>query len=289
MTSHSNSVPTDLARLGFAAGRTSREHISLSVCSCGQEGTGKTEWACRGPQPVTLITFDPGTERIVTKLRKEGIEIYESIVEIPKPKSLRGVKGKDKERAEAANKKLFSPIWDGVLEQLWGVEKCPSMSGGTLVCDTATELRELARLAILGGLTNIGSFSYGDVNDVLRPVMKALVNRTDLHSVWIHKMGKKYAKKPGEKESSWTGEWERRGFDDIRYFCDLVSEHRFDKGKPAQGKNGFDERFGLRVDVNKEWMEMSGRTLWGEGATFEEVLYETFGEEECDGQEWRFG
>jgi hypothetical protein len=269
-------IPDDLQRIGFETIDPSRKFLSLSVCSSGMEGSGKTRWACLAPEPVAIISFDPGTERVVKRLRKEGREIYGSFVEIPTP-------GTNKER----NKQVYGPIWDKLETQLLGLADSKSMSGGTVVVDTATEMRELARLAILGALKQVGQFSYGDVNDRMRPLCKRIILRGDLNSVWIHKVGKVYVK-GADGNSHWNGKFERRGFDDIRYLTDVIVEHEFDQRK---GKGGV---FKVKVVTNKEYMALSGETRVSEAnmegdevgdplddpASFASIAMDTFPESE---------
>jgi hypothetical protein len=245
---------------------------SLLVCSQALEKRGKTHFAFTLPSPIACISTDTGTEEVAAKFVKDGKKI--GLLNCKAPKTL-----KSKEDATEEWDRVRRG-WDAALENkdLRGV-----------VIDTHTELWQMLRLCRFGKLEQVPPKKYDEVNKEMRDFVKAAKQRRNLNAVFIHKYKKEYAstKKsdgtPGM--DSWTGFYERAGFGDMGYLCDVVIEHNFvspaepGRRKPILPRGGggmFDpdyqigERdFYIRiVDTRFNMVENVGEILGGEYCTF---------------------
>lgn len=196
----------DLITAGFQIISTDVRY-SLAVATQAPEKRGKTHWAMTAPPPIAVIASDTGTENIVQKFMREGkdIALY--------PYRVSPV-GRSKGEYEKEYLKLERAI-EAVLK---------FNNFRSLVVDTATEYWEMLRLARFGKLTQVMPHHYGPVNDEMKSMVKAVVDKPGLNSVWIHKLRKTYATNK-EGKDAWNGNWERAGFGDMGYLVDVVAAH----------------------------------------------------------------
>lgn len=205
--------------LGFSQPST-EDVFSLAVCTQGPEKEGKTHWAFTAPEPIVAVASDTGTLGVARKARQENrrVAVYEYRV----PPSNQ-------------SKTEYEREWLKVEKALTAILLNKNIRSG--VIDTGTEIWEMLRLARFGKLTQVMPHQYGPVNNEMKDLVKAMVDRADLNTVWIHKLKKEYKTNKAGTDS-WTGKFERAGFGDMPYLCDVVVEHFFD----------MEEReFGIRV------------------------------------------
>lgn len=244
LTGRSPASRGSLASVGFTE-VDGASKPSVMVCSSGHEKRGKTHWALTAPGPIAVVSSDTGTLEVCNKFKRAGKKIY--YFEYAPLK-----------RAATAETNL--KIWDTVEKAVRTAVEDTGIR--TLVVDTGTETWELLRLARFGKLTQVMPHHYGPVNAEFRELLKAVQKRPGLNSVWIHKVKKEY-KTNREGKDSWTGKYERSGFTDFGYVCDVIVENYLDSES---------KEFGIRiVDSRYETAEVIGLELTGDMGSFQSL------------------
>jgi hypothetical protein len=129
----------------------------------------------------------------------------------------------------------------------------------TLIIDTATEVWEMLRLARFGKLTQVMPHHYGPVNVEFKELVKSICSKPGLNSIWIHQLKKEY-KQGKDGKDSWTGGYERAGFNGMPYLVDAVVEHYIDMDT---------REFGIRIlDSRYRTAEVLGEEMTGELCSF---------------------
>jgi hypothetical protein len=228
----------------------------------GNEKCGKTDWAFRyTPAPIGCISLDLGTQEVAEKFI-ESKEVYLCSEEIPNA-------GQDKAKYEVS--------WNRILTAHNAIMKNPEIR--TYIWDTGSEIWELLRLARFGKLTQVMPHHYGPLNDEFRKMIKGIaVNRPDMNFIAIHKNKKEYREsKKKEGTDSWTGRYERRGFDDFRFLVDIVLEHGYERDYYDDGTGAFSVRVVDELGVGaRSTAALAGRKWVGEECTFFHVAMEAY-------------
>lgn len=213
----------------------------LIIASCGQEKSGKTDWAIRtAPQPVWVISLDPNGYAVAQRLAQEkDIDVRATKINHRVPV------GKAGSGPEAA--KAYRDQWDE-FKKAWYTAVGSGV--GTLVVDSGTEMREEAILAHLGTIEGAGrARNYGPVNADMKTLIRDLFD-SPLSAVITHKMRDEWV------NDVKTGNKQLRGWDDMEFQVQGNVECWLDKtalpewgrrGKPAMGWEEVDAKTGLSV------------------------------------------
>lgn len=238
-----------MAGLGFAVPSTDLAY-SLAICAQGPEKEGKTHFAFTAPDPIVAIASDTGTEAIAATARKNGKRVATYTYRVPPS---------GQQRSE------YEREWIKIEKALNGVLVNKNIR--SVVIDTGTEVWEMLRLARFGKLTQVMPHHYGPVNNEMKDIVKAMVDRADLNTIWIHKLKKEYKTNKAGNDA-WTGGYERAGFGDMPYLCDVVIEHFFDREN---------RQFGIRVKGSRyNAQNIVGNEYLGDMATFPVLAAECF-------------
>jgi hypothetical protein len=211
------STPYTFSQL-FASSATSHIHPRLAFSIEGNDKCGKSYWAIMtAPDPIAVVTNDPGTLAVVELARSHGKKIYTMSAHFP-------VAPSNVKRAEEINRNDWVEwvnAWD--LDRKAEELIIANKELRTVVKDTETERWHLAELAYFGKL-------QGNKNADVRTKLNAdyqqrfwhLYNsRPDLNIILIHKWGKEY--KPNAKgEFEWTGSFERKGYGGLGFLVDAA-------------------------------------------------------------------
>ncbi len=179
---------------------------------CAVEGgwlTGKTHFALTAEEPIVFFDVDIGTEGVVHKFQALGKKIFIYRVRVPKN----------------ATQDAYSVLW---AETKSRIQKAYSLSHGTVVQDTETEINELARLARFGKLTQVMPHHYAEVNRELGDMLNWAYD-SEMSSIFVRKM------KPKWVNNARTNEMEGAGWGDMEYKCQAnLTMYREDgEGGPA--------------------------------------------------------
>jgi len=190
-----------------------KERIHLVSSIEGQTSTGRSHLACTAPGPIAFIDMDYNSDPVRAKFKAQGKQIYYAKHMIPgkvrhmKPTGKMG-------QFKGTYVKAAVDTWAAVTEDYyWALEHAR-----TVVVDTATELWELCRLAHLlpewGRIEHIKSHHYTPLNTDFRNLLRAGYE-SDANVILTHKVKKEY------KGDSWSGKYERAGFGDIDFVCQV--------------------------------------------------------------------
>ena len=175
------------------------------VCSIeGRGGHGKSHWACGAPGPIAFMDLDFNSSPVRQKFIDNGKEIWYAKYTISS-----SARRKIPTFATAAVRtwNQFQDDYFKALEQ-----------ARTVVVDTASEAWELCRLAHFlpewGRIEKIKSHHYTPLNSNFRNLLRAGYE-SDCNVVLTHKVKKQY------KGENWSGKWERAGFGDIEFVCQV--------------------------------------------------------------------
>ncbi|MDD4984385.1 MAG: AAA family ATPase [Dehalococcoidales bacterium] len=169
----------------------------------GLEKCGKTHFALTAPAPIGLLDMDRGLEGVVEKFAGDK-EIYTTNF-----RSMPSRNQADWERRWGRFKECFHTLLgDSTIR--------------TVVMDTDTEAWEMARLAILGKLTQVKPHHYGTVNAEFRELIDAAFS-TDKNLILICKYKKQYVDRSGGKsdDAKWNGHYEASGFNDLPFLVQV--------------------------------------------------------------------
>lgn len=157
----------------------------------GAEKTGKTHLSLTAPEPVVYHSIDVGTEGVVEKFQQSGknILVKEILYKRGEPQS------------------VYQEMWQTFKDDfILGLQ----VGQGTVVCDTWTEVYELARLAKFGKLEQVQAHHYGPVYAELRSLIREVYN-THMSAILLTKMAPDYN----------TKELVEKGFSDTDFLVQL--------------------------------------------------------------------
>lgn len=207
----------------------------LSLATEGRTKMGKTHFAIMTtPEPVAVITMDPGTAYVAQKAKSQGRKIYTTFIEHHKKE--------DQVTAKASWTK-YRQAWRTIL----GMKFIR-----TMVVDPISESWELLQLAEFGKLKQNNKFAYGALNAEFSGLIDEVYYvRPDLNTIYIQKVKKLYVKgRKKDDDTDMGGDWdgksyEPQGFKNLDYQVDLSIVHEFQKGKFAiRTKDSTATRFG---------------------------------------------
>lgn len=201
----------------------------LAVSIEALDKAGKTYWALMtAPDPIALVTNDPGTQINVDKARAAGKTIHQLLLNYQGPDKL--VK-----KADEVNKGEWASwveTWTKYTTFMKAVIR--DRSCRTWVTDTETDIWHLAELAYFGKLAGNSSM---DIRPKLNHAYQELFwnlykGRPDLNMILIHRLKKKYIKKEGKNPDApadWNGEYETEGYGRMPFMVDLTLRAEWDK------------------------------------------------------------
>lgn len=183
---------------------TSETMTALIMSICGEEGQGKTHFALSAPGPIALFNTDIGLRGVVEKFADDKT-IYPFTVNVPcerQPDSSSDKRTPGERLSDDARMEWDRFIIDGVKIAL------RNSSIKTVICDTATELWELLRLAHFGKLTEVQSWHYGPCNAEYRNFIKMFFDKDDSpikNLILIHKMKTVYVNNKSTDKREYAG------------------------------------------------------------------------------------
>jgi len=211
----------------------------------GPDKSGKTTFACTAPGPVLLVNTDQGDEGVITPAKFPGKDIY--IVDIC-PGTEFVALGQEAKAEEAFE--TFKEAYR------WGLNHC-----NTIVWDKADHIWELARLVILGRLTNIRPHHYTEVNNTFRYLIKEADSVKNVNLILIHNLKEEWI------DEKFTGRLVRAGFKETGGLVQTSVTTNFSDGE-----------FGGTIDFCRQNMDLCGEELTGIGFDFENLLELVFGD-----------
>ena len=182
----------------------------------GEEKVGKTSFALKSTrEPIFLFNFNMGLEGILRNFRDKDLVICD----LPRGGWIaQETSGEKEQLAEARNAML----------KFYKAYRYAIKTEGTIVMDTASELRELLRLARLGKLDQVQARYYGPVNAEERAILQMAKDQPNISFVAIHQLKDEY------KNDKRTGGRVRHGAGDIGYLsdCTVVLSRNMADGVP---------------------------------------------------------
>jgi len=141
------------------------------VDMAAEEKSGKSHFALTGPAPIIYHSIDVGTEGVVEKFQStKEILVKEILYQQGEPQS------------------VYQDMWNTFKDD-WALGLTAGY--GTVVCDTWTEIYELARLARFGKLEQVQAHHYGPVYAELKKLIRDIYD-TKMSAVLLSKMGREY-------------------------------------------------------------------------------------------------
>ena len=235
MVAYKKPAPPQQGPDGFTEA-SSEEKLRLILNVEGGEKEGKTHFALTAPGPIALIDMDIGLEGVVSKFIKEK-KIYVASFNY----------------REATDPKQWDEMWQKMKKCF--LDALTNNAIKTLVCDTATEMWELLRMASFGKLAQVKPHHYAPVNAEFRDLLRKAYD-TDKNLILIHKQKKEYV------DEKWTGNMERAGFGDVGYAVQAnVISWRVSALDVVYGKGRDDEYqgFGITVKDCRQRPELAGQ------------------------------
>lgn len=161
------------------------------VDMAAEEKSGKSHFALTGPEPIIYHSIDVGTEGVVEKFQEAGksILVKEILYQQGEPQS------------------VYQDMWN-TFKSDWALGL--TAGEGTVVCDTWTEIYELARLAKFGKLEQVQAHHYGPVYAELKKLIRDVYD-TRMSCVLLSKMGREYG----------TSNMEVKGYKDTCYLVQM--------------------------------------------------------------------
>ena len=191
------------------------------LCSVeGRGGAGKSDWACGAPGPILFMDLDFNSDPVRQKFLDKGKEIWYAKYNIP---------GMTRHLKPAGSKGAFSGAYVTAAVNTWAKFQADYYKGlgqaRTIIIDTATAAWELCRLAHFlpewGRIEKIKNHHYTPLNSDFRNLLTAGYE-SDCNVILTHKVKKLY------QGDSWNGKWERAGFGDIEFACQVNVVTLFD-------------------------------------------------------------
>lgn len=244
----------ELLGMGFSLVKKNADPRAI-IASHAHDKCGKTHWAASAKGPVCFFNLDQGDEGVVDKLASLGKDIVIKTIKFPKPKM--------GEKAEERVKR-YEPIYDDFRDSWY--KACESKLFNTVVTDTHSHVNELLRLARFGKLEQVVPEAYGPVNAEFEELSNYPKQFPGLNAIYIHKLGKKYVKAPGQKRGEWDGTYERKGYSGMNYVAQVNLEHYRTEGGG----------FGIRIVNNRFQSSLDGMELEDEMCTFQFLMTQLF-------------
>jgi hypothetical protein len=240
----------DRDNYGFERADFGSDSGAIVISGCGLEGSGKTDFALTGPEPIYYYGIDPNVKSVIKKWQKRK-EIYINLFRAP---AISFAKDRDDV------KDVAQPEWDRFLDSYRAVaEEDVDPPAATVVLDTATEFRELQLLSEFGKAIQIPQQLYTPVNAVYQDLVKAMKACPSLKVlVLLHRVKDVYETKivktrsgKEEKSERVPGKYERQGYNKTGNLveCEVLLKHDIEQGDELA------DRFGL------EWWKCTPRPI----------------------------
>ena len=173
---------------GFTrATKTTKHRAIISVQ--GKEKVGKTNFGLTGPGPIAVQNVDIGIEGVVDKFAESKM-IFVNDYRF------------DSRAAEGLD---WKDLWKRVKDDFYAALESGSFR--TIMIDTWSEMYEVARMGILGKLTNVLPRDYGKVYAQMREMIRTAFSH-DTNVILLNKV------KPEYVADKSTGRLVRAGFKD---------------------------------------------------------------------------
>ena len=200
---------------------TSEVKPRLIVSVEGLEKKGKTHFALTAPGPLALLNLDMGDEGVVKKFVDSKL-IFKQ----------------DYRRNRRMEQKDHQKLWEQLKSDFYTALDHPEIR--TIILDTATDIWELCRLAVLGRLSQVQPFQYGEANEEFKDLFKEAIG-SNKNVILLHQVKKEYA------NNQPTGDYERAGFSKVGYLVQVLIKMTTKDLMTEDGKT-FDRRqFGFRI------------------------------------------
>jgi hypothetical protein len=207
----------------------------------GMQGKGKTYFSFTAPEPIGLINFDDGWQRVIHHF--QGKSINKADIESPDIP-----KGWTPEQVT----NLYAPVY----EQFKREFEFALANMRTVVVDTMTSAWAIARLAFLGtqGGVKGKQYAYSPVNDDFRRLLRLRRKHPETNIILLHREKAEYV------SDQKTGNFELAGFGEIPFEVDDLI--RVDTV-------GAD--FTVKILESKTTPAVTGKIMKAPGATFADV------------------
>jgi hypothetical protein len=251
----------------------------LAVAGDGMDKNGKSHWSfMTTPDPIMVVTNDPGSETILKKAYKKGRKIAGVMrLEYETPDSKVVSKGDvDKEQQRLWNR-AWTRYTEG-MEELAGNRKDGIR---TVIVDTHSAIYELAQLAKFGKLrgNKENQNLWAEINSEMHKAFWDLYkNRPDLNIVLLHKLKKEYAATSTGKDA-WTNRYERQSNRDVGFWVDISLRFGWDKSQRCfytEIQDGQPIRFNPGGGVTPEDNPLIGKRWSGADSTFWALAMDVF-------------
>jgi hypothetical protein len=237
----------------------------------GQPSGGKTELALSAPGNIVCVTIDRGHVGLMLnpnppKTRNKNV--YWKVLEPPMP--------------TAAAQTDFTAFWQLVRTESYAAVGHKEVR--SVVFDGDSDSWEIQRMAEFGKLTQIPSHLYTTVNAARRAFYSRLKD-SGKFVVLTSKMTKEYKtvygpngqpelNDKGQPKRQWTGQWERKGFDDLDYSLEMSlhcyrADAKYDDTGVFLVSGG---EFRARLDLCKSDRSLEGSEFGGEDCNLPVIL-----------------
>lgn len=214
----------------FTPYKFTEEVPRLAIAGDGMDKNGKSHWSfMTTPDPIMVVTNDPGTETILRKAYKRGRKIAGVLrleYEIPDPKVI--AKGDvDKEQ-----QRLWNKAWNRYTDGMSELADSTKDGIRTVIVDTHSAIYDLAQLAKFGKLRgnkenqNLWAEINGEMHKAFWDLYK---NRPDLNIILLHKLKKEYKASVSTGKDAWSGQYERQSNRDVGFWVDISLRFGWDK------------------------------------------------------------
>lgn len=170
-----------------------------------ESACGKTTFALTSEaEPICLINFNKGLEGIMGRFKDKDIYVLELprgqfiVSELEIPNREKWAEAAQKEAAEA---------WDKFRKAY----KAALAVGGTVILDTASEMKELLRVARFGKLEQVQARYYGPVNAEYNAIFQLAYDNPTINLIAIHELTDEY------RNDKRTGKRVVKGATDLTY------------------------------------------------------------------------
>lgn len=267
-------IPTSLLRGPFKVqDQIMRSHgrfFPNTVGIHGKPSEGKTELALSAPGPIGTVTVDRGHMGLMlnpTPPPTRCKDVVWQVIDPPMP--------------SAAEQNEFKKYWIDIRTASYNAAAMPDLR--TLLLDGDSDTWEIQRMAEFGKLTQVPSHLYTGVNAARRAYYAKLTDANKF-LIFTSKMMKEYRPvygPDGKQELDnnnkpvrrWTGNWERKGFDDLDYSLQLSLEcYRVDAKYDANGDLIEAGEFAARLDLCKSNRALEGDVFSGADCNLPVIL-----------------
>jgi hypothetical protein len=239
-----------LEQLGFApAAEVVQPRNSLIMSVNARTGCGKTRFALTMPKPIAFFNFDRQIEQdIIDHL---GIN----------PATDLFIKDVCIDEGDAED--IIAKEWNDFRNAYNAVLKSDEIV--SVAVDTFCAVHEAVRLRLFGKLVGVKPHHYAQVNFIMRSMLK-LAEKAGKNVVYCHRLKKEY-KENKSGDSSWTGNFEPKGYADAQYEVPVVL-------------NLFKDDDGFNAEVTKSGIraaEVEGRVFMNDEINFANIAAEVTG------------